>query len=255
LASGQRRPLAILVIVEVIARGVVARMQTLAINIDKARGRVPDAIRQAYCIVVTVSDKDEVQAFKITVNEDPHFEIIKNDTRSRVQDTAITAEALLPDGPYNLWKGGETSRRVKDLAGAFAQLPHLPKMLKAQAIVETLVGGCVQGTFVLKLMRPDRTFRTWWRSQPDEAALADPALELVLPEAAELGEIPPRISSPTANRAAICFRRWTVVDGRHVDFMDGSRQGWMAASIVAPIPPPARTHNNSPTIRGEDQFG
>ena len=44
----------------------VARLQTLKINIDKARARVPDAIRQAYCIVVTVSDKDEVQAFKLT---------------------------------------------------------------------------------------------------------------------------------------------------------------------------------------------
>lgn len=176
----------------------VARMQTLAINIDKARGRVPDAIRQAYCIVVTVSDKDEVQAFKITVTDEAHFETIKNDLRSRVQDTAVTAEALLPDGPYNLWKGGETSRRVKDLAGAFAQLPHLPKMLKAQAIVETLVGGCAEGTFVLKLMRPDRTFRTWWRSQPDEAALTDPALELVLPEAAELGDIPPDLLAAKA---------------------------------------------------------
>ena len=168
----------------------VARLQTLKINIDKAGARVPLAIRQAYCIVVTVSEKDDVQAFKITVTDDPHFETIKRDSRSRVQDTAVTAEALLPDCPYNLWKGGETSRRVKDLAGAFAQLPHLPKMLKSQAIVETLVDGCLQGTFVLKLTRPDRTFRTWWRARPDEAALSDPALELVLPEAAELGDIP-----------------------------------------------------------------
>lgn len=176
----------------------VARLQTLKINIDKARARVPEAIRQAYCIVVTVSDKDEAQAFKITVSDDAHFETIKRDSRSRVQDTAITAEALLPDGPYNLWKGGETSRRVKDLAGAFAQLPHLPKMLKSQAIVETLVDGCAQGTFVLKLTRPDRTFRTWWRTRPDDAALNDPAIELVLPEAAALGEIPGELLAPKA---------------------------------------------------------
>lgn len=174
----------------------VARLQTLKINIDKAKARVPEAIRQAYCIVVTVSDKDEVQAFKLTITEDAHFETIKRDSRSRVQDTAITAEALLPDGPYNLWKGGETSRRVKDLAGAFAQLPHLPKMLKSQAIVETLVEGCVQGTFVLKLTRPDRTFRTWWRTRPDDAALNDPAMELVLPEAAELAEIAGDLLAP-----------------------------------------------------------
>ena len=174
----------------------VARLQTLKLYIDKAKARVPDAIRQAYCIVVTVSDKDDAQAFKITVSDESHFETIKNDKRSRVQDTAITAEALLPDGPYNLWKGGETSRRVKDLAGAFAQLPHLPKMLKSQAIVETLVDGCEQGTFVLKLIRPDRTFRTWWRMWPDAAALNDPAMELVLPEAAELGDIAGELLAP-----------------------------------------------------------
>lgn len=174
----------------------VARLQTLRINIDKAKARVPEAIRQAYCIVVTVSDKDDAQAFKITVTDDAHFETIKGDPRARVQDTAITAEALLPDGPYNLWKGGETSRRVKDLAGAFAQLPHLPKMLKSQAIVQTLVEGCAQGTFVLKLTRPDRSFRTWWRSRPDDAALSDPALELVLPEAAELADIPSDLLVP-----------------------------------------------------------
>jgi hypothetical protein len=173
-----------------------ARMQTLAINIDKAKGRVPEAIRQAYFIVVTVSDKNEDQAFKITVTDDPHFTTIKADKRARIQDTAITAEALLPGGPYDLWKQGETSRHVKDLSGAFAQLPHLPKMLKADAIMDTLVDGCEQGAFVLRLTRPDGSFRTWWRSRPDETAFKDPALELVLPEAAELAEITPQLLPP-----------------------------------------------------------
>jgi len=176
----------------------VARMQTLAMNIDKAKGRIPEAIRQAYSTVVTVSEKDEPQAFKITVADEPHFATIKNDNRSRIQDTAISADALLPDGPYDLWKQGETSRRVKDLAGAFAQLPHLPKMLQARAIADTLVEGCEQGTFVMRLVRPDRTFRTWWRTRPDDAALNDPALELVLPDSAELAEIPGELLAPDA---------------------------------------------------------
>ncbi|HUY90367.1 MAG TPA: DUF499 domain-containing protein [Pirellulales bacterium] len=173
-----------------------ARMSTLAMNIDKAKGRIPEAIRQAYSTVVSVSEKNEVQAFKITVTDDPHFTTIKADKRSRIQDTAITAEALLPGGPYDLWKEGDTSRRVKDLAGAFAQLPHLPKMLKADAILDTLVAGCEQGTFVLRLTRPDKTFRTWWRCRPDETSLADAALELVLPESAELAEIAPSLVAP-----------------------------------------------------------
>ncbi len=173
-----------------------ARAQTLAINIDKAKGRIPDAIRQAWCIVVTVSEKDEAQAFKITVTDEQHFNIVKSDKRSRMQDTPVTAEALLPDGPYNLWRPGETARRVKDLSGAFAQLPHLPKMIKASAILNTLAEGCSKGIFVLRLVRPDGTSRTWWLNKPDDIALNDPALELVLPEAAELGEIPPSLLTP-----------------------------------------------------------
>lgn len=173
-----------------------ARMTMLAVNIDRSKKKIADSIRQAYCIVVTVSEKDEAQAFKITVTDDPHFEIIKNDPRSRVQDMAISADALLPEGPYNLWRDGETSRRIKDLSGAFAQLPHLPKMLKSQAILATLVDGCVQGTFVLRLTRPDRTFRTWWRTRPDSAALNDPAMELVMPVSAELDAIPGDLLAP-----------------------------------------------------------
>ncbi len=174
----------------------LARMQALSIHVDTSRGRISESIRQGWCTVVTVSEQNTIHAFKINVTDAPHFNIIKSDIRSRIRESAITAEALLPDGPYNLWRGGETSRRVKDLSGAFAQLPHLPKMLKAQAILDTLVEGCVQGAFVLRLARPDRSFRTWWRSRPDESSLADPALELVLPKSAELAEISPELLVP-----------------------------------------------------------
>jgi hypothetical protein len=209
----------------------VARLQTLAINIEKARGRIPEAVKQAYCIVVTVSEKDEVQAFKINVTDEPHFTTVKNDSRSRVQDSSITAEALLPDGPYSLWREGETSRRVRDLSGAFAQLPHLPKMLKAQAILDTLADGCEQGAFVLRLTRPDGSFRTWWRTRPDDAAMNDPALELVLPEAAELGELPYQLLLP-ANLPAL-WRGDEIVVQAVLDYFGGNtvvqvqRDGYM----------------------------
>lgn len=82
------------------------------------------------------------------------------------------------------------------MAGAFAQLPHLPKMLKAKAILDTLVEGCERGTFVLKLTRPDGTFRTWWMSRPDDNALNDSALELILSQSAELSELPSDLVVP-----------------------------------------------------------
>jgi hypothetical protein len=198
-----------------------ARLQTLLINIQRAKGRIPEAIRQAYSTLVTVSDKNDIQAFRLTVTDEAHFSLIKGDKRSRIQDTAVTAEALLPDGPYNLWHEGETSRRVKDLAGAFAQLPHLPKMLKAEAIFDTLVEGCRQGTFVLRLMRPDSSFRTWWRSEPDGTALQDPALELVLPEAAELVAVAPELLSPQTLPDLWHGEEITVQDV--YDYFDGAK--------------------------------
>jgi hypothetical protein len=165
------------------------RMETLTANLEAAKKRIPEAIIQAYCIVVTVSEKNDAQAFKIAVTNEPLFTRVKYDQRSRVQDTAVSADALLPEGPYNLWHADETSRRVKDLVGAFAQFPHLPKMLNRKAILDTLLDGCANGMFVIRLRRPDGSFRTFWRAQVDEVALKDPGLEVVLPEAAELTDL------------------------------------------------------------------
>lgn len=166
------------------------RMQRLIVEMEKAKKLVPDAIRQAWCMMVTVSESNDIQAFKLGVTDESLFITLKGDPRSRLQETKITAESLLPDGPYDLWKEGETLRRVKDLASAFAQHPHLPKMLNATAIVDTLVDGCVAGDFVLRLKRPDQTVRTWWRFRPDDEALKDTDMEVVLSTAAELAEIP-----------------------------------------------------------------
>jgi hypothetical protein len=148
--------------------------------------------------VVAVSDKNDVQAFKVTVSGEPLFTTIKNEKRARIQETAITADAVLPGGPYDLWRDDETTRRVKDLVGAFARFPHLPKMLNPKAIFDTLVDGCRNGLFVLRLLRPDRSVRTWWREAPDDTALKDPGLEVVLPEAAALTDLAPASLVPQA---------------------------------------------------------
>jgi hypothetical protein len=172
------------------------RRELLRVSQESAGRKIPEAIRQAYCIFVTVSARNEVEAFKVTVGTEPLFTTIKNDQRARIQETAVTAEALLPGGPYDLWREGEAAHRVKDLVGAFAERPWLPKMLKAEAIRETLIAGCREGIFVLRQMRPDRTYRTFWRAEPDEVALKDPGLEAVLPEQATLDALVPRLLVP-----------------------------------------------------------
>jgi hypothetical protein len=165
------------------------RWQMLLAKLNAAQKAIPGAIRQAYTTVITLSEKGEVEAFKVRVGSEPLFAIIKADAHTRIQETAISAEALLPGGPYELWQAGETSRWLKDLVGAFAQHPHLPKMLNRQAILDTLVQGCVEGTFVFRLQRPDGSLYTSWRHQPEDALLKEPGMEVVLPEAATLSKL------------------------------------------------------------------
>ena len=172
------------------------REQMLVNESTSAERRIPDAIRQAYSVVVTVNEANEVQGFRVAVDNEPLFMTIKADQRARIQDTAISAEAMLPGGPYDLWREGENSRRVKDLVGSFAQFAKLPKMLNQKGILDTVVQGIGEGIWVAQLMRPDRTSRTFWRTAIEEQALNDPALEVFLPEAATLSEISPTLLAP-----------------------------------------------------------
>jgi Protein of unknown function (DUF499) len=172
------------------------RLAMLEANLAASRKRVPESIEQAYCIVVTVSEKNDVQAFKVTVGGEPLFQVIKTDSRARVQESAVSAEALLPGGPYDLWREGETTRRLKDLVGAFAQFPHLPKMLNRGAILTTLLEGCRAGLFVLRSVRPDKFFKTWWREVPGDDAIKDPGLEVVLPGSSIIADLGPALLAP-----------------------------------------------------------
>jgi len=172
------------------------RQELLNSNLESARKKITDMIRQAYSIVVAVGEKNEIQAIKLVIQDQPLFSLIKQTKEVRIQDSEISADALLPGGPYDLWREGEHSRRVKDLVNAFAQFPHLPKMLRSKKILDTLVQGAREGFFVLQLNRPDHTKKTFWHEEPDESSFQDPALEVVLPEHATLSDIPTSFLSP-----------------------------------------------------------
>ena len=175
-----------------------AREGKLASSIEQARKRIPDAVRQAWSIVIAVNERNDIQAFKATVGAEALFATVKADRRARIQETAISAEAMLPGGPYDLWRDDEPSRRVKDLVGAFAENPRLPKMLRHKEILDTIDQGVRAGIFVASLVRPDKSVRTWWRTTIDDAAREDSALELCLPEKAVLSYLDPNVLVPSA---------------------------------------------------------
>ena len=172
------------------------RGERLRRNLQEARQRLPDVVRQAYCVVVTVNERNQTHAFKLRASAGPLFPEVKNDERSRIKETAIDAETLLPDGPYEVWREDEDARRVADLAGLFARDPRLPKLLHPRILRDTVLQGVERGLFVARLARPDGTARTWWREPVESENQSDPLLEVVLPQRAELADLPPALIVP-----------------------------------------------------------
>lgn len=166
-------------------------------NIRAARGDMVSQIVIAYCIATTVNDSNDVAAYRINVDNDPLFPKIVADKRLRIESTAVNAEALLPGGPFDLWSAGDKARFVKDLVGAFAATAKLPKMLNRTAILETLLQGCEGGDFVLRVTRADKSTRTFWKCRPDDNAIQDSSLEVVLSDAAVLYELDPQLLAPS----------------------------------------------------------
>ena len=164
-----------------------------------AERQAPDVIRQAYSIVVTVDETNEVRAFKLGGGAGPLFAAIKADAeRARIMETAADAEALLPGGPFDLWRDDEEARFVRDLAGAFSRQPRLPKMLRPRIVLDTVMQGVERGLFVARLARPDGSARTWWREPVADDARGDPQLEVVLPAGATLTRLNERLLRPGA---------------------------------------------------------
>jgi len=173
------------------------RKQLLELAKKDTQTRAAELVKQAYTIVVTVSDKNDIQAFKVVLRDSTSlFNVIKADPQSRILEGVVTAEALLPGGPYNLWHEGESEYRVNDMEKAFAQFYRLPKMLNRKAIVETLLNGCRNGLFVLRSTRTDHSFKTFWYDAPDMVNVKELNLVVVLSEEASLTAIPSRLLSP-----------------------------------------------------------
>ena len=134
------------------------RDQRLSTSKKAAKEKIVDAVKGAYTVAVTVGRDGAAEAIKVPIADSSLFKQIKNHEGLRIKESAVTPDSLLPDGPYDLWREDEESRPVVHIAEAFAQQPDLPKMLRPEAVYDTIKLGCEQGSFVLRLPRPDGTF-------------------------------------------------------------------------------------------------
>jgi hypothetical protein len=171
------------------------REERLANWTAEARKAIPEAIRQAWSIVVTVNEKNEVHAFKVTPAAEPLFATVKADKRAH--------------SGYGDQRRGDSARRAlrpvaarravasrEGLAERFRVNPKLPKMLRQKEILDTIDQGVRDGILVASLTRPDKSVKTWWRVSIDEVARRDPALEVFLPEKATLVDLHPSVLAP-----------------------------------------------------------
>ena len=176
----------------------LARQARLAANLKEARRRLPEVVQQAYGVVVATDPEGAARAFRLPAGEEPLFTRIKAAAKARIQETALEPAALLPGGPYDLWREDEPSRRVAELAVAFARYSRLPKLLRPGVVLDTVFVGVREGILVARQPRPDRTARTFWREEVDADAVRDPELEVVLPGRAELTRLDPALLLPGA---------------------------------------------------------
>ena len=90
----------------------LVREQMLASETELASRHIPEAVKQAYSIVVTVNETNDIHAFKVAVTEEPLFTIIKADKRARIQETVISSEAMMPGRPVRpMGRGRERPSR------------------------------------------------------------------------------------------------------------------------------------------------
>ena len=116
-------------------------------NTEKARGDIMEAIKNAYCIVVTQSAAGDIQAFKISPSDVPLFVTIKGDSRSRIEDNPVSADALLPGGTIRPVAGRSDSQAHHGPIGSVRPGAEAAKDAAAKRDSGNVGGGFATGLF------------------------------------------------------------------------------------------------------------
>jgi hypothetical protein len=173
------------------------RSSKLQSSLKSSEDGMKGGIRQAWCVAVGTAEDDSVKAFKVTLDDAKTlFQSVKDDKDLRIQETALDPDLLLPGGSYDLWREDEPEQRVKTLVGAFFERSALPKMLRRKELLDTVANGAMQGRFMLRLRRPDGSYRTWWHERPEESALSEGNLEAVQLASGTLESVAPTLLRP-----------------------------------------------------------
>ena len=160
---------------------------------------IQDSIIAAYNVLISLDEDGDIKANLLPSGQEPPFERVKKHLtdKGRLLTTTLAPELLTPESYFNIWGEDETSRPVQELYGMFASVPRLPRMLNRQVFNETLRQCVIDGQFVLRTMRPDKSQQTYWREAPAiDEDLKKKELEIVPIEHAELHNLSPELLLP-----------------------------------------------------------
>ena len=191
---------------------------------QEAANNLPEAVVGAYNLLVAVDETGAVRVQTLRHGEGSAFDRVKATLleEERILLTTLDPDLLLPGSYLDLWRPDEESKRVETLIQAFGQFPRLPRLLRPEALYESLRRGVREGVVVLRLVRGDGSVRTFWRVPPDEEILRRPDLEVQPAQRALLHTLDADLLKPgefdlfwPTPQGPVSLRTWRAVfDGR-----------------------------------------
>ncbi len=145
-----------------------------------AANNLPEAVIGAYNLLVAVDETGEIRVQSLRHAEGTAFDRVRNTLveEERILVTTLDPDLLLPGSYLDLWGPEEESKRVTALMEAFGQFTRLPRLLRPEALHDSLRRGVQEGTLVLRLIRGDGSLRTFWRIPPDDDTMHRRELEV-----------------------------------------------------------------------------
>ncbi len=146
----------------------------------EAVNNLPEAVVGTYNLLVAVDEDGKVRVQTLRHAGGTAFDRLKAALaeEERILLTTLDPDLLLPDSYLDLWRPEEESKRVTALMEAFGQFPRLPRLLRPEALYDSLRRGVREGLLVLRIVRGDGSVRTFWRVPPDEEVLRRADLEV-----------------------------------------------------------------------------
>jgi len=224
---------------------------------QEAANSLPEAVIGAYNLLVAVDESGQVRVKALRRAEGTAFDRLKATLaeEERILLTTLDPDLLLPGSYLDLWGPGEESKRVTTLMEAFGQFTRLPRLLRPEALYDSLKRGVQEGVLVLRLVRGDGSVRTFWRIPPDEETLRRPDLEVQPARQATLHNLDADLLKPGQIEALWPTPEGSVSLETWRGYFDGQRAPCLHSALVLDEAVRTAVHRGLLMARGGEADG